>query len=109
MVKTPADELDPRRPETWPQFLTTADVALVLAMHPLTVTKFLKEGRLPGRRLGKNWRTDKDDLIAYVRAAHSAQDHESTTEQPPQEESVNASDDTPSEREDQPPAGEVTP
>ncbi len=59
-------KLDTRDPATWPQFLTAEDVAEVLSLHLLTVRLMLRDGRLPGRQLGRVWRVNKQALIDFI-------------------------------------------
>jgi excisionase family DNA binding protein len=47
------------RPE---QFLTIKDVADLLSVHPMTVYRLLKQGRLPGVRLGRIWRFSRQAM-----------------------------------------------
>jgi excisionase family DNA binding protein len=44
------------------QFLTIKDVAHLLSVHPMTVYRLLKQGRLPGVRLGGVWRFSRQAM-----------------------------------------------
>jgi excisionase family DNA binding protein len=44
------------------QFLTIKDVAYLLSVHPMTVYRLLKQGRLPGVRLGGVWRFSRQAI-----------------------------------------------
>src|SRR5277367_4171209 len=44
--------------------LTTVEVAAVLHVHPKHVYRLLKKG-LPARRVGSEWRFDRDDVLAW--------------------------------------------
>jgi putative molybdopterin biosynthesis protein len=44
--------------------LTTADVAELLRVHPKHVYRLLKQG-LPARRVGSEWRFDRDDVLVW--------------------------------------------
>lgn len=44
------------------QFLTIKDVADLLSVHPMTVYRLLKQGRLPGVRLGGVWRFSRQAM-----------------------------------------------
>ncbi|MGI4790189.1 MAG: helix-turn-helix domain-containing protein [Janthinobacterium lividum] len=45
--------------------LTTGDVATELQINPLTVQRYLREGQLPGYRLGTRWRVTREALDAF--------------------------------------------
>ncbi|HXL98708.1 MAG TPA: helix-turn-helix domain-containing protein [Rhizomicrobium sp.] len=47
-------------------FLTVEDVAARLQLHVKTVRHFLKDGRLKGTRIGKQYRIARDDLNAFT-------------------------------------------
>lgn len=63
VVNLDAPALDPSRPETWPALLNVAQTAAALGMHPDTVARLLREGKLPGRRLGGQWFVRRSDLL----------------------------------------------
>ncbi len=42
------------------QIMTTKEAAEYLKMHPITVCKYAKEGKIPAMRIGRVWRFDKD-------------------------------------------------
>ena len=44
------------------QFLTIKDVADHLNVHPMTIYRLLKQGRLPGVRLGGVWRFSRQAI-----------------------------------------------
>ena len=48
------------------QIMTLAEIAKYLGVHPMTVYRMLKTGRLPGFKLGRQWRTKKDLLDAWL-------------------------------------------
>jgi excisionase family DNA binding protein len=43
-------------------FLTIKDVAELLSVHPMTIYRLLKHGRLPGVRLGGIWRFSRSAI-----------------------------------------------
>jgi putative molybdopterin biosynthesis protein len=53
--------------------LTTNDVAALLRVHPKHVYRLLRKG-LPGRRVGSEWRFERDEVLAWAgaRAAPAA-------------------------------------
>ena len=46
--------------------MTLAEIAKYLGVHPMTIYRMLKAGRLPGFKLGRQWRTKKDVLDAWL-------------------------------------------
>ena len=46
--------------------LTVEDVAALLKVAPYTVRRWLREGKLAGRRLGKSWRVLQSELEEFV-------------------------------------------
>lgn len=58
-------ETELRRPQRT-QIMTLAEIAKYLGVHQMTVYRMLKSGRLPGFKLGRQWRTKKDVLDAWL-------------------------------------------
>jgi len=56
-----------------PALLTTDEVAAVLRLHPTTVKLLMRDGKLPGRKIGGQWRLLKSDLLAYLGADFTGQ------------------------------------
>lgn len=48
------------------QIMTLAEIAKYLGVHQMTVYRMLKTGRLPGFKLGRQWRTRKDVLDQWL-------------------------------------------
>ena len=49
------------------ELLTVEEAAGRLKMHPVTVRRLLRDGQLPGRKIGaRQWRISADALKAYV-------------------------------------------
>ena len=48
------------------KLLTIHDTAKQLALAPKTVRRWVKEGKLRGVWLGREWRVDEDDLAVFV-------------------------------------------
>jgi excisionase family DNA binding protein len=46
--------------------MKTKDAAKELAVAPKTVIKLIKTGKLPGVRVGKQWRIIDTDLAVYI-------------------------------------------
>jgi len=48
------------------KFLTTEQVAEILQVHPFTILKFLKDGRLNGIKLGRVYRIKQSDVETFI-------------------------------------------
>ena len=59
---TMADEKRPTRT----QIMTLKEVAKYLGVHSMTVYRLLKEKKLPGFKVGGQWRTKKEVLDNYL-------------------------------------------
>lgn len=61
------------------KLLTSEQVAQILQVHPFTVHKYLKEGKLKGIKLGRVWRIRESDMEQFLEerfmASPSAQTH----------------------------------
>lgn len=49
-----------------PPIMTTDDVAEMLSMGVQEVRRLTRDGRLPGRRIGKAYRYFRDDIIRWL-------------------------------------------
>ena len=58
-------EKDLRRPQRT-QIMTLKEVAKYLGVHSMTVYRLLKEKKLPGFKVGGQWRTKKEVLDNYL-------------------------------------------
>jgi excisionase family DNA binding protein len=47
-------------------FYTSAEVAQLLRLHPQVVQRKLQAGALPGYRIGREWRVEREQLIAWL-------------------------------------------
>lgn len=54
-----------RRPQRT-QIMTLKEVAKYLGVHSMTVYRLLKEKKLPGFKVGGQWRTKKEVLDNYL-------------------------------------------
>lgn len=59
-----AEDKDKRPQRT--QIMTLKEVAKYLGVHTMTVYRLLKEKKLPGFKVGGQWRTKKDVLDTYL-------------------------------------------
>ena len=48
------------------EILTIREVADLLKLHPKTVNKLANSGKLPGYRIGRQWRFRKSDLLRVL-------------------------------------------
>ena len=58
-------EKDSKRPQRT-QIMTLKEVAKYLGVHSMTVYRLLKEKKLPGFKVGGQWRTKKEVLDNYL-------------------------------------------
>jgi len=55
-----------REQQAWPEILDVIDAAAFLRVSPATVRVALAAKKLPGKRIGKEWRLSKTALIAWL-------------------------------------------
>jgi excisionase family DNA binding protein len=48
------------------KYLTSEQVATFLQVHPFTVLKYLKDGRLPGVKIGRMYRIKESDVEQFL-------------------------------------------
>lgn len=48
------------------RFLTPEDVAVLVGMHVETVRKMCRQGRMPGAKVGREWRFSPDVLERWI-------------------------------------------
>ena len=53
-------------PEQWPEFLTVAEVAVIIRTSKMTVYRIIHAGELPSKRFGRSYRIPAADLRAYL-------------------------------------------
>lgn len=55
------------------KFFTTEQVANILQVHPFTILKFIREGKLKGIKLGRVYRIKESDIKKFLeeRMTHS--------------------------------------
>lgn len=51
-----------------PDIACPVAIAAHLGIHVRTVRRYLREGTLPGRRIGRRWYTDRRELLDAVRS-----------------------------------------
>ena len=52
------------------KLLCTAEAASFLKVHPNTVRAWANSGRIPGSKIGRDWRFIEADLVAATRQAY---------------------------------------
>jgi excisionase family DNA binding protein len=50
------------------EILTAKEVAEYLNVHPLTVHKYAREGKIPAFKIGTDWRFHRKHLERWIRA-----------------------------------------
>jgi excisionase family DNA binding protein len=55
------------------EILTTKEVAEYLKIHPLTVMKHAREGRIPAFRIGTDWRFHKKHIERWIKEKSAQQ------------------------------------
>jgi len=54
--------------ETLPELLDVKQVAAYLKLHQVTVLGFARQGKLPGFKVGREWRFRAEDIRAWLEA-----------------------------------------
>ena len=49
------------------EILTTKEVAEYLNLHPLTVHRYAREGKIPAFKIGSDWRFHKKYIESWIR------------------------------------------
>ena len=53
--------------ESLREFLSTAEAARILGVHPVAVWQMLVQGRLPGMKVARNWIIPRDALLEFAK------------------------------------------
>ncbi|WP_252187810.1 helix-turn-helix domain-containing protein [Anaeromonas frigoriresistens] len=48
------------------EIMTISEVANYLKISEVTTYKFVKEGKIPGFKIGRHWRVKKEDLTEFI-------------------------------------------
>jgi excisionase family DNA binding protein len=59
-----------RSPATKAVF-TTKEIAGFLKVHPLTVVRYIREGKIPAFKIGNEWRFNKKQIEKWLKRSHS--------------------------------------
>ena len=68
---------------TFDDLLTAQEVADYLGLHLVTVRDMLRTGKLPGRKVGREWRTLRSELEAWLRQPEPVGDGEAAPSMAP--------------------------
>ena len=58
--------------EQLPVMLTTEEVSCILRVTEVSVRTMIRDGRLPGVKIGKAWRIERDQLRRFVEGPEAA-------------------------------------
>lgn len=61
-------------PEGLPELLDVKQVASYLKLHEVTVLAFAREGKLPGFKVGREWRFRADDIRGWLEQRRQGDD-----------------------------------
>ena len=70
------------------KLLTSEQVAQILQVHPFTVLKYIKSGKLKGIKLGRVWRIRESDMEHFLEERFMASPTEQKTHSQKQDEKV---------------------
>ena len=48
------------------EFLTPNELSRILKLHPFTITRLAREGKIPGSKIAGSWRFRKDEFERWV-------------------------------------------
>lgn len=48
------------------QVMTVKDVAEYLDVHPMTIYKYVRDGRIPAFKIGDSWRVRRDSIQKWI-------------------------------------------
>jgi len=51
-----------------PEFYSVEELAVILDLHPKTVQRFIREGKIRGRKIGRAWKVHSEDLKEFAHA-----------------------------------------
>ena len=55
------------------EFLTPNELSRVLKLHPFTITRLAREGKIPGFKIAGSWRFRKDEFERWVDGLNNGQ------------------------------------
>lgn len=60
------------------RYYTVEKVAELLALHPKTIQRYVREGKLKAKKVGKSWRIYEQGLNDYMSSSDMAEDNQSS-------------------------------
>ena len=54
--------------------MNTEEAAQFLGLKPFTIREYAKRGMIPAKKIGKQWRFVKADLLAWLRETETSQE-----------------------------------
>mgnify|MGYP000580894038 CR=1 FL=1 len=48
------------------KYYTVEQISELLSMHPKTIQRYIREGKLPANKIGKSWRISGHDLSVFA-------------------------------------------
>ncbi len=48
------------------RFYSVDEISQMLTLHPKTVRRFIREGKITGKKIGREWKVAQADFIAYA-------------------------------------------
>ena len=56
------------------EVMNTDEAAQFLGLKPFTIREYAKRGVIPAKKIGKQWRFVKADLLAWLRSKETSQE-----------------------------------
>jgi excisionase family DNA binding protein len=53
-------------PDDFPEILNPRQAATLLGLSEMSILRMLRDGTLPGRKVGRQWRISKRQLLAFI-------------------------------------------
>lgn len=70
------------------RFFTTEQVANILQVHPFTILKFIKEGKLKGIKIGRVYRIKESDVRKFLGEDINVEEPADSTDSAKDDESI---------------------
>ena len=65
------------------KFFTTEQVAKMLQVHPFTILKFIRNGKLKGMKLGRMYRITESNMKEFIESQSTQKPNKQKKELPP--------------------------
>lgn len=73
------------------KYYTVAQISVMLNMHPKTIQRYIREGKLRASKIGKGWRVTGHDLSVFAESEKSAISLDNTSGKTPAEDRIRVS------------------